>query len=92
MWTRWGHPFSTYALTLYLTESIRPRTQRGGRSFYFIFLEIIISISSSKPNTNEKRTGGGGGSALRCRQAALRELFICNGLADDDADDDFEKK
>ena len=28
---------------------------------------------------------------MRCRQAALRELFMCNGLADDDADDNFEK-
>ena len=59
--------------------------QKGDKSFSPIYTHIIISIIISKPSTNEKHTGGGGGG---CRPAATRELFICNGFADDDTDDD----
>ena len=86
-------------MLLYDTSKIRGFDHSLLFTFFWrcppIVIIIIIILSKAltiiiitKPSTHEKCTGGGGGCALRCRPAATRELFICNGFDDDGLDDD----
>ena len=63
----------------------------NGMQILFIIFEITSSIIISKPITNEKLPQGCLAAAQSAATTAPGALFICTGLADDDADDNSEK-